>query len=337
MPADPPGAVARTQAAPDKPKPAPPPAPARRDDVMRGIAYMVASCVVWSTLNAGIKWLGATVPVGEMMFFRCAFAMLPTLWLVRRERNPRILRTKRPFAHFARSCYGVLSMGSAFLSYTLMPLADAQAISFTGPLFVTLLSIPLLGERVGLHRWSAVLVGFAGVLMIVAPGGAFGGGGAISHLGAGAALSNAFFFALGAITIRQLSMTEPSVTIVFYHTIFSTLVTALLLPFQWVTPTPLELGVMAAMGLSGGVAQYWSTQSYRFAPASVVGPYSYSSMLWTAAWGYLFFAELPTYWTIGGVVLLIVSGLYILHREIYWQRKRAAEARARVQAAGRIA
>jgi len=152
-----------------------------------------------------------------------------------------------------------------------------------------------------------------------------------------AALSNAFFFALGAIQVRQLSMTEPSVTIVFYHTIFSTLVTSLLLPFKWVTPTPLELAVMAAMGLSGGVAQYWSTQSYRFAPASVVGPYSYSSMLWTAAWGYLFFAELPTYWTIGGVVLLIASGLYVLHREIYWHRKRAAEARARVQAAGRIA
>jgi len=321
-------------------------AASRRDDVLRGIMFMVMSCVIWATINALIKGLSRTIPVGEMMFFRCLFAFIPTLWLVRRERDLSVMRTTRPWGHLGRSMCGIASMGSGFLSYTILPLADAQAISYAGPLFLTMLSIPLLGEKVGLHRWSAVVVGFLGVLLIVGPGGGLfgtllGGGGAgaagFPLHGFAAALSNAFFFALGSILVRQLSLVEHSVTIVFYHTIFSTMVSATLLVFGWVTPNFWELVGLVCMGLAGGIAQFWSTLAYRYAAASIVGPYTYSSMFWTALWGFVFFSEIPTLWTIGGCALLVGSGLYILHREIYWRRRRAAEDRARIEAAGKIA
>src|SRR5262245_58119476 len=153
-----------------------------------------------------------------------------------------------------------------FLAYAYMPLAVAMAISTSGPIFLTALSVPLLGERVGWRRWAAVLAGFIGILIITRPGsGVFG-------IAAFLPLTGAFFYAIAMVQIRKLSSTEPPANIVFYFTIVSTLLGAASLPWQWVTPTPLTLVYLVSIGLVGGIAQMVMTHAFRLAPVSVVGP-----------------------------------------------------------------
>jgi drug/metabolite transporter (DMT)-like permease len=286
---------------------------ASREEIRAGIFYMLASVFVFSVINALVKWESARYPLDEVVFFRCAFSVLPALGLVFAGGGVRLLRTGRLKEHLGRGILQFVSMMCIFAAFGLMPLADAVAITFSAPLFLTILSIPLLGERVGRHRWAAVLAGFAGVLLMVRSGGGFGGG--LASTGALLALASAAIGANVTIAVRRMTLTEASQTLVAYQALVTTALSALLLPFAWTAPGLTDALLMAATGLCSGIGQFWWTQAFRFAPAAVAAPFSYLSMVWSLALGYLIWGDVPGWALVGGGGVVAASGLYILYRE----------------------
>jgi len=220
------------------------------------------------------------------------------------------LRTRRLGLHLLRGAFGMTAAFSAFTAYSLMPLADAYAFIFATPLLITVLSVPLLGETVRWRRWSAVMVGFAGVLVMLRPG-----EGALDFA-AGAALLAASASALSIILVRKLSATETTASIAFYTNAAVLVVMACLLPFHFVPPTLPDLGLMALAGLSGGVAVMFLIAGYRRAQAAVVAPFQYSQMLWGVVLGYLLWGDVPANAVAVGATIVVASGLYILYREV---------------------
>ncbi|MCC7283239.1 MAG: DMT family transporter [Acetobacteraceae bacterium] len=293
-----------------------------REEPTRGIAYMVAAVALFSVMAVLVKAMGAHYPVGQVMFFRNAASLPPALAIMVGTGGIGSFRTRRPMAHVLRAVLGVGAMGAGFSALSMMPLVDATALSFTQPLFLTLLAIPILGERVGLHRGGAVLAGFLGVVVLSVGQGGFGA--AIGLAGLAAALANAFFSALTALLVRQLSATESSATITAWQSSLMTLLTSLLLPFGWIVPTPLDFVLLAGIGLCGGVAQYWMTQAYRFGAASMVSAFNYSGIVWATLYGALIWNEVPGPSVLAGALIVIGAGLYILQRELVLARARRA-------------
>jgi drug/metabolite transporter (DMT)-like permease len=292
--------------------------PVASADALRGIALMVLSVFLFTCMDAVVKWVGQTHPVGQIVFFRNLFAFLPILYFVGRTGGVAVLRTRNIGGHLWRGLVGVGSMGCLFAAYSLLPLGDAVALAMSGPIFMTALSVPLLGEIVGRRRWTAVAIGFAGVLLMTRPG--------VGSLAPGAvlALSGAVFYALAMISIRKLSRTEHPTTIVFYFTLFAMLAGAASLPFgQWVTPaSALDLGLLIAVGLLGGLAQFAMTHAFRLAPVALVAPFDYLALVFAMAFGYAIWRELPDGWILSGAAVVVASGLYILHRETVLARQR---------------
>lgn len=282
---------------------------ASREEIRRGIVYMVGAVFVFGGANALAKWLVVRYPVIEIAFFRCWFALVPCLILVATRGGFGGLRTSRLPEHVGRALIQFLSMLSIFTAYRLMPLADAVAITFSSPLFLTVFSMPMLGEPVGPYRWAAVLVGFAGVLVMVPPGAG------ILEGGAAFALFNALASAVVTIAMRRMSVTEASTTLVFYQLAVTAVLASLLVPFGWVTPSWVDGAMLALVGIASGVAQFWWTQAFRLAPAAVAAPFSYTSMVWAIAFGYLIWGDVPTPAIVLGATIVIASGLFILYRE----------------------
>jgi drug/metabolite transporter (DMT)-like permease len=265
-------------------------------------------------MNAVVKLVSGHLGPVEIGFFRQIFSMIPVISLVMRQGGPSILRTRRPFGHLFRGLIGNSAMIIFFLSVAKLPLADANALSFASPLFVTALSMPLLGEAVGRHRWTAVAIGFAGVLVMTNPSGNWFSGG--SGVGAGMGVLAAFMSALMTITIRQLSKTEAPVTIVFYFATIGSIVFGSLLGLFWVRPTIWEWVGLGAVGLIGGLSQLVMTYAYRHAPASTLAPFGYVSILWSTLFGFLIWDQLPGPRVMVGSAIVILSGLYIIYREM---------------------
>lgn len=285
------------------------PKPVLTENVRLGIASMLAGMVLMAVGNAAAKILAESYPLNEVTFFRNLFALLPAVAMLAAAGGRPCLRTDHLPGHVWRAVIGLTSMVLLFWSYHLMPLADAVAISYSAPLFLTALSVPLLGERVGPYRWGAVAVGFAGVLVMVQPGGM------VLDTGAPVALAAAVAYALAQIAMRQLGRTERPVTTVFYFTAIATVLSGLTLPFAWITPTWEGFGLMALMGLAGGGSQYFITRAYALAPAAVVSPFSYAGLLWAALFGWLVWGDVPGLPVVAGAGIVIASGLMILFRE----------------------
>jgi drug/metabolite transporter (DMT)-like permease len=275
----------------------------------RGILYVVSSIFVFAAVNAIVKWLAARYSVVEIIAFRSSFALLPCLVLIATHGGWRVLRTHRLREHVSRAALQFVSMSCIFTAFAMMPLADAIAITFSSPLFLTVLSIPLLGEQVRIHRWSAVVVGFVGVLIMLPPSAG------ILHGGAVFALTNAIMNALLTIAVRRMSVTEASTALVVYQTLVTGVIGLALLPFFWTAPTLFDIVLFAATGLLSGIGQYWWTQAYRFLPAAVAAPFSYTSMVWSLLLGFAIWGDVPTRSVLYGAVIVIASGLYILYRE----------------------
>ena len=307
---------------PSKAPAVPPPAAAADSGagspVLRGILMMVIAVFLFTCMDAVVKWVGQTYPTGQIVFFRNLVAFLPVSLFVARTGGLAVLRTGNLAGHAFRGVLGLAAMACFFAAYALMPLGDAVAIGMSGPIFMTALSVPLLREQVGLRRWSAVVVGFAGVLLMTRPG-----AGSLAP-GAVLALSGALFYALAMISIRKLSRTEHPTTIVFYFTLFATLGAAISLPFgQWVTPASLlDLGLLVAIGLFGGFAQFAMTHAFRLAPVAIVAPFDYLALVFAMVLGYAIWGDLPDAWILSGAAVVVVSGLYILHRETMLARRR---------------
>ena len=280
------------------------------DDVRRGILHALGASIVFAALNALIKWQSERYSIVEIGFFRNLFALVPILCLTAAAGGFSALRTNRPFGHLYRGAMGVASMMLTFAAFSLLPLADATALMFAGPLFLTALSVPMLGEKVGAHRWSAVLIGFFGVLIMTQPSSA------TLQLGAFAAIASALASALSMVAVRQLSRTENAVSIVFYFTALGAVLTGAALPFGfWTMPSALDAAVLVLIGLGGGIGQYLITLAYRYAPAAVISPFGYSAIIWSTLLGYLIWNHLPTAPILAGATVVIGSGLYILYRE----------------------
>lgn len=292
-----------------------------REDIGKAIAYTCVSVVVGALMNVGLKWLSDAYPAVELTFLRCLFGFIPILFVVRGSGGVRALHTRRPVRHFIRAGYWCGAFILSFLSLKYLPLAEAVSLSFLSPIFMTALSVPMLGERVGIHRWSAVIVGFIGVLFMTRPHGQFLQLGTL--FGIGSALCSAF----GALSVRQMTHTETTAAITCYMHVFAALILVLALPFAWVTPTwPAALAIVA-IGLLGGTGQYLSTQSLGCAPAAATAPFNYTQIIWAVILGYAIWGDLPDLSLAIGVALVIASGIYICIREMHWHRV-AAEARA---------
>lgn len=276
---------------------------------LRGIALFNLTILLFAVMDSMIKTLSATYPTAQIAFFRAAFALLPLAVAVVHAGGVKVLRTERPWSHVLRAGVSAAAVFCFFKAFGLLPLADVYALSFAAPLFVTALSVPILKETVGWRRWAAVLVGFAGVVVMLRPGAG------VLSVAALLPLAGAFFYALTMLYVRHLSKTETNEAIVFYFMATLTVLAGIVMLPAWVTPTPLHLGLLVATGIVGGVAQLTVTQAFRLAAPSLLVPFEYSGMLWAVAFGWFFFGEMPDAWIGAGAAIVIASGLYILHRE----------------------
>ncbi|MBI3675767.1 MAG: DMT family transporter [Proteobacteria bacterium] len=281
-----------------------------------GIALKISASLAFSLMYAAIKMAGK-VPVGEVIFFRAFFAMVPLFALSALTVGPRaVVRTSRPVFHVVRSAAGVCSMFMNFAALALLPLADITAFSFVAPIFAVVLSAVILHEAVGRFRWSAVAVGFAGVLLMIQPhGGVLGIFAHSLSAGAALALGGAFLSAFVVVFIRQMSVTERSETIVFYFMLTCSFAGAVSMiwfyaPLSWSLAAWLALA-----GILGGVGQICMTFSYRYAEPSLLAPFDYIAMVWAVLLGYFVFGEIPQTLVMAGAGVVIVAGLFIVWRE----------------------
>lgn len=277
-----------------------------------GIALRIGAMALFAVMSALVKWCGGHgVPVFQMIFFRNAFAFVPLGLYIWRTTGPRVLITRRPLGHLARASVGLIGMSCSFTALQYLPLTAATAFSFAAPLFMTALSAPILKERVGPHRWGAVVVGFMGVLIMVRPD-----PGKMNLIGSGFALFGAVAAAGAMVTIREIGKTERGATIVFYFTLGGALMGLASAPFGWVMPSPQILGLLILMGLIGGVGQLLMTEALRVAPVGVVAPFDYIQLLWASVIGFGVWGEIPETLTLAGALVVAGSGGYILWREL---------------------
>ncbi|HEY1432133.1 MAG TPA: DMT family transporter, partial [Stellaceae bacterium] len=263
-------------------------AAAGRNQVPRGIAYMVGSTAMFAGGNAVVKWQLATYPLGEVAFGRTLFAFLTVAAIVLPRAGWGVLRTRRYREHLQRGFSQFGSMLCWFLAVSVLSLGSATALGFAAPLFTTLLSILILKEKVGIHRWSALIVGFVGVLMITHPG-----AGTLTY-GALFALGNALLISTVAIAIRRMSMTESTETLTLYQMSIMTLCTAGLLTLGFRPPHWSDVLMLALAGVGNGIAQFWWTRSLSLAPPSAVVPFNYLSLVWAMILGSAVWGDVPT-------------------------------------------
>jgi drug/metabolite transporter (DMT)-like permease len=286
-----------------------PTAAGRRNQVPRGILYMVGSTVVFAGVNAVGKWELARCPIGEVAFYRSLFALVTIAVMILPRAGIGVLRTSRIRAHLQRGVSQFGSMTCMFVALSLMPLGSAVAVSFAAPLITTLLSIVVLKERVGIHRWSALVVGFVGVVVIAHPG-----AGTLQP-GALFALANAVLISSVAVAIRRMSTTESPETMILYQTGIIAVCTAGLLPFGFRQLAWPDVLALACAGIGNGVAQLWWTRSLSLAPPSAVVPFNYLSLVWATILGFAVWGDVPGPDLLLGAVIVVGSGLYILWRE----------------------
>lgn len=285
--------------------------------------FATMSVLFFSFMNLFVKLAAEDHAVVEIMFFRNALAILPVLMLIQAHKEGfGLLKTKRPLGHLLRGTVGTGSMGLVFLSYAMLPLADATAIQFAMPLMLTALSVPLLGEYVGRWRWGAVILGFVGVLVMVAPA----TGATPNWAGIGVALAAAFTTACTMTIVRRLGRTEHALTIVFYFSLWGSIVCALFLPWYWTPPSFESFMYLVGTGISGGIGQIFLTRAYAEGPAAYVSPFGYLMIVFSALFGWAIWAEVPAWNVWAGTAIVILSGLVILWRELRNHRRLAQDA-----------
>lgn len=282
----------------------------------------LAACVFFAGLSAIVKHLSGELHGFVIVFWRNLFGfvfMLP--WLCRNGFGR--LKTGRLGAYLFRSSISVISMMCGFTALGYMPIANATSLSFTAPLFATILAIFLLKEKVRLRRWSATLIGFAGVMVVLQPG-AHGGIG----LGEMLAIAGAFLTAMGTIIVKTLSRSESSQAIVTYMVLFSTPLALIPASFYWTWPSMGEWPFVVALGLCGTLGHLCWTRAFAIADASAVVPYDYARLMFTTALGMIWFGEMPDHWFWIGSAIIVGAGFYIAQREAALRRSRATQAMA---------
>ncbi len=278
------------------------------DNALRGILLMFISTFFFSAMHASIRQVAAELHPFEIAFFRNVFALLVIVpWFVRYGLQP--LRTTRFGLHILRTAFNILAMLSFFYALTITPLAEVTALGFTAPIFATILAALILGEVVRLRRWSAIAVGFVGVLIIVRPG--------LETIGLGQLLTlfSSLAWACALMTIKTLGRSEPSITIIAYMSLLMIPLSLVPALFVWQTPDAWQLAWLALIGLLGGIGQFCMTEALRQADTAVVMPLDFCKLLWVTALAYVAFGEVPDRFTWIGGAVIFASTLYIAYRE----------------------
>ncbi len=279
-----------------------------------GFLYMFMSVCAFSIMDLIVKW-SENYPVGEVLFFRGFCGIIPLIFLIPQEKYLVFYKTNRGFLHLKRCVAGLIAIVAIFIALRKLPLATVVSISFAAPIFTTILSIFLLSEKVGLYRWLAVIVGFIGIIIISEPG--------FSSM-------NLYYiypiiFCLGlsyvAIAIKQLSSSEPVWLISFYFSLSIMIVSFFTIPQGWILPNLKDLFLLCLLGILGGLANLWLTQSYKFSDVSLVTPLKYLALVFAIIFGYIFWSEVPTSKTLFGSALVIISSIVIFRREIYHNKQ----------------
>jgi drug/metabolite transporter (DMT)-like permease len=286
----------------------------RTEDVPRGILLMVVATALFAAASAGSKWLVEIYPIGEVLFLRslssliaCAVVMLPVTGLS-------VYATRRPRDHLARGLSQSISQLSLLVAFSLMPLAGAVAINFSSPLFAALVSILWLKERAGYVRGTALLIGFAGVLIVTNPG--------ANSLTAGAlfALVNAVMYGTVTIAVRSMTKTESANTLVIWQLTVLAFFHSFLLFFGWQWPTPFDAAMLFGTGLTNMVGQWFWTKALHLAPAAAVTPFYYLMLVWSLVLGYFVWGDIPSASLLIGSAIVVATGLFLFLREARLQR-----------------
>ena len=270
---------------------------------------MFISICAFSVMDVIVKWTN-DYPVGQVLFFRGFCGLIPILFIIPKERYVDFYKTSRPLLHFKRCIAGIIALISIIIALRNLPLATVVSVTFAAPIFTTIFSIFLLNEKVGFYRWLAVMVGFIGIIVISEPG--------FSSL-------NFYFifpiiFCLGlsyvAITIRRLSTTEPVWLIGFFFSISIMILSFFTFYQNWLLPNLVDLFLLSMIGILGGLANLWLTQSYKLSEVSLVTPLKYLALVFAIIFGYLIWDEIPTTKTLIGAILVIASSIIIFRREM---------------------
>lgn len=285
------------------------------EDPLRGIALTIGATVLFATSDTISKYLAATLPVVEILWFRYVIFVVMAGYLAW-QTSPRALAVRSPGMQVARGLCLVASSVLFVFGVRQMPMAEAAAISFVSPLLITVLSIPLLGEVVGIRRWAAVAVGMLGMLIIVRPGtNAF-------QPAAFFGVASSLCWSVSLIITRKISTTERPTSTLLWSSVIGALVLSALMPLNFTWPSTGEFALAFVLGVLASIGQWMVVLAHRQAPASLLAPFTYVQLLWSTLGGYLVFAALPDHWTLVGAVIIIASGLYTAHRERLRQRAR---------------
>lgn len=286
---------------------------------MKGIFLKIASVMVFLCMSTLVKAAGKDIAAGQITFLRSAFALLPIMLVLALKGELRAAwRTDDLMGHLKRGFVGILAMGFGFYGLVNLPLPEAIAIGYAMPLIAVLIAAVFLKEAVGPYRWTAVLVGLSGVIVIVWPRLTLFGAGAVGSaeaLGALAVLASATFGACAMVLVRKLIKTERTPTIVLYFSLSASVFSLATLPFGW---SPLDLPaltLLALAGVCGGVAQLLLTASYRYADVSTIAPFEYTSIVLGILVGYLLFDDVPTAPMLIGTVIVVAAGIFVIWRE----------------------
>jgi drug/metabolite transporter (DMT)-like permease len=292
------------------------PAIEHKDEIMKGIASAVLAFFFLTVMNVFVKLLAETHHIAEIAFYRNAIPIAFVLAYALFRKKPDIFKTRKPRAMLLRVVIGTTGLYLTFGAVKLLPLADATVLFFVATLIAPVLSVFILKEYIGPHRWMAIAIGFTGVLLIAQPHGNF------QLLGTLVALGAALCHAIVQVMLRHLK-TESSITVAFYFMLGGMLVSACFLPFVAKSATPLEMLYFLGLGLSGGAGQYFITSSFRLAPASVIVPFNYTGLIWATGFDILIWHYVPGWPVFAGASIIIVSKLYFIYRERLQEKRKA--------------
>ncbi|MCC5972835.1 MAG: DMT family transporter [Rubellimicrobium sp.] len=298
---------------------------------LRGILLKVVSVCVFVAMASLIKASSGHVPPGQAVFFRSLFAMpVIVVWLMVRGELRHGLETADPMGHVWRGLIGTTAMGLGFTALGLLPLPEVTALGYAAPLLVVVFAAMFLNEQVRAFRLSMVALGMAGVLIVLSPRLSVDATGLSSRetLGAVVVLMSAVFAALAQIFVRKMVQTESTAAIVFWFSVTATVMSLLTLPWGWAWPPLHVVAMLIGAGILGGLGQILLTSSYRFADASLIAPFEYTSMLLALIVGYLVFGEVPTWITLAGAAIIILAGVLIIWRERQLGLERARQRKA---------
>jgi drug/metabolite transporter (DMT)-like permease len=282
-------------------------APARADHPLRGIGLIVTSTVFLACSDALAKYLSLTLPPIEIAWIRFVVFFIIVIPMMARGSN--VLRSNRPGLQVWRAVGLVISSLFFISGLRFLHIAEASATSFIAPVFVTALSIVLLGEKVGIRRWAATLMGLVGVMIVVRPGSS------AFHPAAIFPIMSALGWAMTLTVTRMISGKDRAVTTMVYSAITGLCLLTALVPFIWVTPSWRDVLLGIGIGIASTTGQWIVVLAFRYADASVLAPFSYCQLVWATIFGFIIFGEIPDLWTIAGAAVIIGSGLYTAHRE----------------------